>query len=121
MPIYEPVEQAEIIEKLPSWVYFDERRDRDTITIKTAGLTRDADGRIKAGVALVQDTDGTYKAAPAGTAEKPTVAAGLLLFDVYAPEGAKTVPGVLFTRGTVAKTMPKLAANVVLPATIRVK
>ena len=121
MPTYEPINQVENVEKLPAWVYFDERRDRDTITVKTAGLTREADGRIKAGAALVQDTDGTYKAAPAGTAEKPTAAAGLLLFDVYAPEGAKTVPGVLFTRGTVAKIMPKQPANVVLPATIRVK
>lgn len=120
MPIYEPVEKTLITEEVPKWVYFDERRDRDTITVKVTGLTREPSGLIKSGVPLVKDTDGTYKAAT-GTAEKPAVADGLLLFDVYAPEGTTTVPAVLFTRGTINKNAPQLPANVTLPSTIRVK
>ncbi len=117
MPIYEPVTEADDLSMFPEWVYFDETRDRESITLKTAGLTAEK-GVFKSGVPLVKDTDGTFKKAAAGTPEKPTAAAGLLLFDV--PDtGRATAPAVLFTRGTVNSKLPALPANLTLPVTIR--
>lgn len=119
MPTYEATHETKSVQTTPDWVYFENRADRDTITLKTTDATVTG-GVIKAGVPLTKGTDGFYKPTVKGTKDAPKTADGLLLFDIKVKTGVETVQGVLFTRGTVNGKL-KIAEGIALPSTIRVK